>query len=58
MEETFKELRKKYIDKFNDYFPNIKMSQERELEILKNCLKREKDAYELGYFDRYSDKLY
>ncbi len=44
-------LKKKYIEKFDDYFPNIGISEEKEIEIIEKCLKEDKDAYDLGYFD-------
>lgn len=43
-------LRKEYEDMFDDYFPNILISAEDELEILEACLESKKDAYEMGFF--------
>ena len=39
-----------YIEKFDDYFPNMALSEDKEVEIIEKCLKEGKDAYELGYF--------
>ena len=58
MDELLEKLQKEYIKKFKDGFPNINMSNKREIEIIKNCLEKEKDAYELGYFDLHSNKKY
>lgn len=46
-----KELENEYIDRFGDLFPNIGISREYEKEIILTCLDKDKDAYELGYFD-------
>lgn len=51
-------LRGKYIDKFDDYFPNISLSEKREIEIIKDCLEKGKDAYQLGYFELEEDIEY
>lgn len=44
------DLRNEYIEKFDDYFPNMGLSEDKEVEIIEKCLKEGKDAYELGYF--------
>lgn len=49
--KTIKELENEYIDKFGDLFPNMGISREYEKEIILTCLAKDKDAYELGYFD-------
>lgn len=43
-------LRNEYIEKFDDYFPNMGLSEDKEVEIIEKCLKEGKDAYELDYF--------
>ena len=43
-------LRNDYIEKFDDYFPNMALSEDKEVEIIEKCLKEGKDAYEVGYF--------
>ena len=48
---NIKKLRELYRDKFDDNLPNMTISEDYEIEIIKKCLKEEKDAYELGYFD-------
>lgn len=57
MKELIK-LRGKYIDKFDDYFPNISLSEKREIEIIKDCLEKGKDAYQLEYFELEEDIEY
>lgn len=48
---NIEELRELYREKFNDNLPNMTISEDYEIEIIKRCLKEEKDSYELGYFD-------
>ena len=48
---NIEELRELYREKFNDNLPNMTISEDYEIEIIKRCLKEEKEAYELGYFD-------
>ena len=48
---SIEELRELYREKFDDNLPNMTISEDYEIEIIKKCLKEEKDAYELGYFD-------
>lgn len=48
-------LREKYIELFDDMFPNISISEGTEREILERCIKEKKDAYELGYFSLEND---
>ena len=48
---NIEELRELYREKFNDNLTNMNISEDYEIEIIKRCLKEEKDAYELGYFD-------
>ncbi|EFM24784.1 hypothetical protein HMPREF9225_1650 [Peptoniphilus duerdenii ATCC BAA-1640] len=55
MADDLTALRTKYLEKFDDYFPNIGISKEYEKEIIVNCLSKGKDAYELGYFNLEDD---
>lgn len=58
LDERLKKAKKIYIEMFDDYFPNISINKERELEIAEKCIKAKKDAYEMGYFNLDSDYLY
>lgn len=49
--DNIDKLREEYRIKFGDNIPNMTISFEEEIEILERCLKEEKNAYELGYFD-------
>lgn len=55
MADDLNTLRSKYLEKFDDYFPNIGISKEYEKVIILNCLSKGKDAYELGYFNLEDD---
>lgn len=48
-------LRIKYIELFDDMFPNLSINEVTEREILERCIKENKDAYELGYFNLNND---
>jgi hypothetical protein len=48
---NIEELKELYRDKFDDNLPNMTISKDYEIEIIKRCLEEEKDAFELGYFD-------
>lgn len=48
--KKIEDLRNDYIEKFDDYFPNMALSEDKEVEIIEKCLKEGKDAYEVGYF--------
>ena len=56
--KEIEKLENKYIERFGSMFPNIGISEEYEKEIILECLKQRKDAYELGYFTLDSDTLY
>lgn len=49
--KDLRQMEEAYIERFGDLFPNISISKEYEKEIIEACLKQNKDAYELGYFD-------
>lgn len=49
--KKIEDLRNEYIEKFDDYFPNMALSEDKEVEIIEKCLKEGKDAYELAYFE-------
>lgn len=56
--KNIKQLEKEYIERFDDLFPNIGLSEAKEREILLKCLKEDKDAYELGFFTLENNVLY
>lgn len=62
MIETIDECLDMYIEKFNDGFPMFQIGRtipkEKVIEIIKECLKQGKDAYELGYVTDDLDVLY
>ncbi len=53
MNEKLQEAYEKYTGKFGDNFPTIPlcetMEDEEIIEMINECLKKEKDVYELGY---------
>ena len=56
--KEIEKLENKYIERFGSMFPNIDISEEYEKEIILECLKQGKDAYELGYFTLDPNTLY
>ena len=52
---------KKYRDKFGDGFPTFQLlgySDEEIIEIIKDCINKNKNAYELGYVTDENDIAY
>lgn len=62
MEEQFDELLGAYIDKFGEGFPTYQICRgrtiEESVEIIRECIAKEKDAYELGYCTLDEDVYY
>lgn len=58
LEKRLEQAKKAYIDMFDDYFPNMSISLEKQIEIAETCVKKKKDAYELGYFILDEDHFY
>ena len=56
--KKIEDLRNEYIEKFDDYFPNMGLSEDKEIEIIEKSLKEGKDAYELGYFELDGNIMY
>lgn len=54
---TLNEATIKYNKRFGDGFPTIAFTEERAVEIMLECIKKDKDAYELGYVTDNDDEL-
>ena len=56
------ELLKEYAERFGDGFPSYQImrgrSDEETMEIIRECLEKGKDAYELGYVEDDDDIMY
>ena len=61
MNEEFEKVMKQYEETFDDMFPTFQMksrSPEEMIKIMKECISKNKDVYDLGYLKLDMDYLY